>query len=133
MKTYRDRARVERGISPAGDDHPRHRPRRLRQGGPIFNIKPVCIPVDSDFRADVAATRAAINRNTIVVVGSAPCFPYGVSDPIAELSELARERGVGFHTDACLGRFLLPWAADLATRCRRSTSSCPALPHCRPT
>ena len=34
-------------------------------------------------------------------------------DPIAELSELARERGVGFHTDACLGGFVLPWAARL--------------------
>ena len=34
--------------------------------------------------------------NTIVVVGSAPCFPHGVIDPIEELSEIARERGVGF-------------------------------------
>jgi glutamate/tyrosine decarboxylase-like PLP-dependent enzyme len=36
-----------------------------------------------------------------------------VIDPIEELSELARERGVGFHTDACLGGFLLPWAERL--------------------
>ena len=34
-------------------------------------------------------------------------------DPIAELSELARQRGIGFHTDACLGGFVLPWAEDL--------------------
>ena len=34
-------------------------------------------------------------------------------DPIEELSELARKRGIGFHTDACLGGFILPWAAEL--------------------
>ena len=27
--------------------------------------------------------------------------------------ELARERGIGFHTDACLGGFILPWAEKL--------------------
>jgi glutamate/tyrosine decarboxylase-like PLP-dependent enzyme len=113
MKTYRDRARVERGISRPEMIIPVTAHAAFDKAAQYFNIKPVCIPVDSDFRADVAATRAAINRNTIVVVGSAPCFPYGVSDPIAELSELARERGVGFHTDACLGGFLLPWAAEL--------------------
>jgi glutamate/tyrosine decarboxylase-like PLP-dependent enzyme len=29
------------------------------------------------------------------------------------MSELARQRGIGFHTDACLGGFLLPWAEKL--------------------
>ena len=47
------------------------------------------------------------------MVGSAPSFPHGMVDPIAELSELARQRGIGFHTDACLGGFVLPWATDL--------------------
>jgi glutamate/tyrosine decarboxylase-like PLP-dependent enzyme len=61
----------------------------------------------------VAATRRAIGRNTIAVVGSAPSFPHGVIDPIDELSELARRRGIGFHTDACLGGFVLPFAEKL--------------------
>ena len=55
----------------------------------------------------------AIDDDTAVVVGSAPGFPHGLIDPIEELSELARERGVGFHTDACLGGFVLPWAEQL--------------------
>ena len=49
----------------------------------------------------------------MVVVGSAPAFPHGVIDPIEELSGLAQRRKVGFHTDACLGGFLLPWAREL--------------------
>lgn len=73
----------------------------------------VRVPVAADFRADVAAMARAITRKTVVVVGSAPGFPHGVIDPIAELSELARERGIGFHTDACLGGFVLPWAERL--------------------
>ena len=52
-------------------------------------------------------------ENTIVIVGSAPTFPHGAIDPIAELSELARQHGIGFHTDACLGGFVLPWAERL--------------------
>jgi glutamate/tyrosine decarboxylase-like PLP-dependent enzyme len=61
----------------------------------------------------VAATRRAITRNTIAIVGSAPTFPHGAIDPIEELSEMARAAGVGFHTDACLGGFVLPWARKL--------------------
>ncbi len=61
----------------------------------------------------MAATEAAITDNTVVIVGSAPSFPHGVIDPIEELSELARARGIGFHTDACLGGFVLPWAEKL--------------------
>ncbi|CUS04879.2 Pyridoxal-dependent decarboxylase [Candidatus Promineifilum breve] len=113
MKTYRDRARAERGITQPEMIVPVTAHAAFDKAAQYFNIKPVRIPVDGDWRADVAAARTAINRNTIVLVGSAPCFPYGVSDPIAELSELARERGIGFHTDACLGGFLLPWAAEL--------------------
>jgi glutamate/tyrosine decarboxylase-like PLP-dependent enzyme len=78
-----------------------------------FCIKLIRIPVGKDFRADVTATHAAITDNTIVIVGSAPPFPHGIVDPIEELSELARQRGIGFHTDACLGGFILPWAAKL--------------------
>ncbi|MCP3975241.1 MAG: aspartate aminotransferase family protein, partial [bacterium] len=59
------------------------------------------------------AMARAVTRRTAVIVGSAPGFPHGVMDPIAELSDMARERGVGFHTDACLGGFLLPWAERL--------------------
>jgi len=46
-------------------------------------------------------------------VGSAPSFPHGIIDPIEKLSELANQRSVGFHTDACLGGFVLPWARKL--------------------
>lgn len=51
--------------------------------------------------------------HTILLVGSAPSFPHGVVDPISDLSALAKARNIGFHTDACLGGFVLPFAQKL--------------------
>ena len=113
MKTYRDQARKEKGIRRPEMVVPVTAHAAFDKAAAYFGIKMVKIPVDRDFRADVAAAARAINRRTVVVVGSAPSFPHGMMDPIAKLSELARGRGVGFHTDACLGGFVLPWAEEL--------------------
>jgi glutamate/tyrosine decarboxylase-like PLP-dependent enzyme len=78
-----------------------------------FGIRLVRTRVDGDMRADVAATRAAVTDRTVAVVGSAVQFPHGVMDPIEELAAVAAENGIGFHTDACLGGFVLPFAERL--------------------
>ena len=113
MKTYRDRAREERGVTRPEMIAPVTAHAAFDKASQYFKIKMVHIPVDENLRADVNAARKAINRNTIVVVGSAPSFPHGAIDPIPELSELARRHNIGFHTDACLGGFVLPWAEKL--------------------
>ena len=69
--------------------------------------------VDGDLKADPAAIGAAVDGDTIMVVGSVPCFPYGVVDPIPALSELALARGVWLHVDACVGGYFAPFARDL--------------------
>jgi len=113
MKTYRDWARETRGITRPEMVLPVSAHAAFDKAAHYFGLKAVRIPVTADCQADVAAARRAINRNTAVVVGSAPSFPHGAIDPIAELSELARRRGIGFHCDACLGGFVLPWAERL--------------------
>jgi glutamate/tyrosine decarboxylase-like PLP-dependent enzyme len=113
MKTYRDWARETKGITHPEMVIPVSAHAAFDKASQYFGIKTVHIPVDSNFRADVNAARKAIGRNTVVVVGSAPSFPHGAIDPIEELSELARQHKVGFHTDACLGGFILPWAEKL--------------------
>lgn len=113
MKTYRDWAREHRGITSPEMVVPTSVHAAFDKAARYFNIKQVKVPVGEDFRADVEAMRKAVTRNTVVIVGSAPCFPHGVVDPIEALSELARSRGIGFHTDACLGGFVLPWAEQL--------------------
>nr|HID13312.1 aminotransferase class V-fold PLP-dependent enzyme [Anaerolineae bacterium] len=113
MKTYRDRARDRKGITEPEMVVPSTAHAAFDKAAQLFNIKIIRVPIGDDYRADVEATRKAITKNTIVIVGSAPPFPHGIIDPIEELSELARQAGVGFHTDACLGGFLLPWAERL--------------------
>lgn len=113
MKAYRDWARAKKGITKPEMIVPTTAHAAFDKAAEYFNIRIVRVPVDDEYKADVTATRKAITKNTIVLVGSAPSFPHGIIDPIAELAELARERGIGFHTDACLGGFVLPWAEKL--------------------
>ncbi len=113
MKTYRDHSRVERGVRRPEMVVPVTAHAAFDKAAQYFGIKMVRVPVDETYRADVQAAARAINRRTIVVVGSAPSFPHGMVDPIDAMSELARQRGIGFHTDACLGGFVLPWAGEL--------------------
>lgn len=74
-----------------------------------LNVRLVRVPVGRDLRADVEATRRAISPRTILIVGSAPSYPHGVVDPIADLAQLALEKGLLCHVDACVGGFMLPF------------------------
>ena len=113
MKTYRDWAREVKGVTEPEMIVPATAHAAFDKAAQYFNIKMIRIPVDEEFRADVDKTRAAITPNTTVLVGSTPCFPHGTIDPIESLSCLALDAGIGFHTDACLGGFILPWAERL--------------------
>lgn len=113
MKTYRDWARERRGIRRPEIIAPTTAHAAFDKAAQYFGIRLRRIPVDADFRADLAVTGRAINRNTIALVGSAPSFPHGTIDPIADLAALAREHRIGMHVDACLGGFVLPWARRL--------------------
>ncbi len=62
-----------------------------------------------DGRADPDAIGVVVDDQTVLVVGSAPCYPYGVIDPIPALAALAVDRGTLMHVDACLGGWMLPW------------------------
>ncbi len=113
MKSYRDRARETRGVRRPEMVAPVTAHAAFDKACQYFRIKKVTVPVGRDGRALVGGVKEAITRKTVVVVGSAPSFPHGAIDPIAEMSALAARRGIGFHTDACLGGFVLPWAEKL--------------------
>jgi glutamate/tyrosine decarboxylase-like PLP-dependent enzyme len=113
MKAYRDWARETRGVKKPEMVVPVTAHAAFQKASEYFNIKYVGVPVGDRLGADVKRMERAVTENTIVLVGSAPSFPHGIIDPIEELSEVALKHGVGFHTDACLGGFVLPWAEKL--------------------
>ena len=112
MKVYRDRGALN-GISEPKLVVATSAHAAFEKAAQYFGMELVKVPVGADQRADVAAMVAAMDDRTVAVVGSAPCFPTGLIDPIEELAAAAAERGIGFHTDACLGGFVLPWAEAL--------------------
>ena len=77
-----------------------------------LNITPRIIPVREDKRVDVNLFSEAINKNTILVVCSAPCFPFGVIDPVIEIAAIAQKQKKLFHVDACMGGFMLPFMKE---------------------
>jgi glutamate/tyrosine decarboxylase-like PLP-dependent enzyme len=50
-----------------------------------------------------------ITDDTVLCVGGAPAYPFGMIDPIPQMAATALERGIPFHVDACLGGFMLPF------------------------
>jgi len=70
-------------------------------------------PTRADLRADVAGLEAMVDKDTIMIVGSAPSFPHGVIDPIAELGALAKKRDLWLHVDACVGGYLAPFVKEI--------------------
>jgi glutamate/tyrosine decarboxylase-like PLP-dependent enzyme len=111
VKTCRDEAR-SKGVDTNGAELviPRSAHPAFDKAAHYLGLRIVRVPVAADLRADVAAMRAALTQRTLMIVGSAPCFPYGLVDPIAELSDLALERGVWLHVDACVGGYFAPFA-----------------------
>lgn len=78
-----------------------------------LDIKLIHVPLREDFRADIKIMASAVNESTAMLVGSAPCFPYGVVDPVEEIAELAMKNKLLCHVDACLGGFMLPFTEKL--------------------
>jgi sphinganine-1-phosphate aldolase len=78
-----------------------------------FGVEAVTVDVDEEFRARPAAMAAAIDDRTVLVVASAPSYAHGVVDPVTEIAAAAAARGVRCHVDACIGGWVLPYAARL--------------------
>ncbi|MBU1443169.1 MAG: aminotransferase class V-fold PLP-dependent enzyme [Gammaproteobacteria bacterium] len=82
----------------------------------FMGMESVRTPLRADFTADPDAIAAAITPDTVMVVGSVPAFPHGVVDPIPELGQLALEREVWLHVDACVGGYFAPFARQLGVQ-----------------
>lgn len=109
VKTARDFARKEKGVTgrcnivAPWSAHP-----AFDKAAKMMEIEIRRVPC-ADLVADVAAMEKAVDANTIMLVGSAPCFPYGLIDPIEALGAMAARKGLWLHVDACVGGYIAPF------------------------
>lgn len=77
----------------------------------LFDLEVVVVPVDPTTGRPLVADMVAATEHPDValVVVSAPSYPHGVVDPVAEVAEAAAALGVPCHVDACIGGLVLPW------------------------
>jgi sphinganine-1-phosphate aldolase len=114
LKTARDRARAERpGLTRPNLVVPQTCHATVDKAAHYLGLDVRRVPVSPGFRADIAAMSAAIDDETIMLIGSAPGYTHGVFDPIPELGALALKHDLWLHVDACLGGFLAPFLRQI--------------------
>lgn len=109
VKTYRDMARALRKVKKPEMVLPTTAHVAWFKAAEYFDVRVRLLPLDSMLRADVRKLPRLLNRDTVMVLGSAPEYPHGGIDPIEAMGAIALERGIPLHVDACVGGFILPF------------------------
>lgn len=113
VKTARDLWRRSHPEAPAGS-----RPRLVtttavhaafQKAAALFDLDWDPVPVGPSGHARASDLIARLGDDAALVVVSAPAYPTGVLDPVAEVAAAASARGISCHVDACFGGFVLPW------------------------
>lgn len=114
VKTARDWARATKGKTNPNMVIPRTAHPAFDRAAEYLNISVIRVKTTrNDFRADVAEMEQRIDKDTIMLMGSAPNYPYGVFDQIGDIAALAQKHGLWMHVDACVGGFLAPFVRKL--------------------
>ena len=117
LKAARDFARSKGKTGPFNIVTPYSAHPAFHKAAMVMDVEVRRAPL-KDHLADPVAIEAAVDENTIMIVGSAPCFPFGLIDPIEALGELAQRKNLWLHVDACVGGYIAPFVrmngADLA-------------------
>lgn len=85
----------------------------FEKAGKYFDVRMVRAPLGRDYRLNPKSMARLITPNTIALAVSAPEYPYGMVDPVEEVSAIALKHKLPLHVDACVGGFFLPWAERL--------------------
>jgi len=81
-----------------------------------LGMKVKIFDIDEKLKADVEGLKSSISENTALIALSAPNWPYGTIDPVREIAEIAKEKEILLHVDACLGGFILPFFERLGEK-----------------
>lgn len=80
----------------------------------LLGLELILVPVDpTSGRVGAHDIATAVRKDTVLIVVSAPNYPFAALDPIADVAEVARAHSIPLHVDACIGGLALPWWGDL--------------------
>ncbi|XP_059483885.1 sphingosine-1-phosphate lyase isoform X2 [Neocloeon triangulifer] len=112
MKAYRDFARDTKDITEPEAVLPMTAHPAFNKASQYFGIRLRFVPVDpKTYIVDPKKMAKYITSNTIVLIASAPNYPYGTMDPIPQIAAIGLKRNIPVHVDSCLGGFLVPFMA----------------------
>jgi len=107
IKTFRTWARRVKGITEPELVFPDTAHAAFMKTCILLKIEPVMVYAKENGIVRPEDVRRVISSNTIGIVGSAPNYPNGCLDPVAELGKIAQRYNVCLHVDCCLGSFLI--------------------------
>ena len=113
VKAARDQFRTEASITHPNIVLPTSAHAAFDKAAAYFGVELRRVDVLPTWRADVAAMAERIDKNTILIVGSAPQYPQGVIDDIPALAALAQRQNINCHVDACMGGVSLAYLSRL--------------------
>ncbi|KAH3667430.1 hypothetical protein OGAPHI_003079 [Ogataea philodendri] len=105
----REKARHERGLSEFEIIAPKTVHAAIFKAALYFKMKLHLVDLDENYIGNITQVKRLINRNTCLLIGSAPNFPHGLVDNIEELSKLAVKHNIPLHVDCCLGSFVIAY------------------------
>ncbi|KAB8205623.1 pyridoxal phosphate-dependent transferase [Aspergillus parasiticus] len=104
----REKAAAERGVTNPEMIIPSTAHAAFFKAAQYFKIKLHLVSCPApEYKASVTEIRRMINRNTVLLVASAPNYPHGIVDDIPEISRLATENDIPLHVDCCLGSLVI--------------------------
>lgn len=109
VKTYRDMAKAKRRVKKPEMILPETAHVAWYKASEYFGVKIRSVPLDQNLVPDLKKLKRMINRNTVMILGSAPEYPHGTIDPIEAIGEIAQKYNIPLHVDACVGGFILPF------------------------
>ena len=116
VKAARDRLLAERQIRQPNMVMSTSAHAAFAKAGAYFGVEVRRVAVGSDWRADVAAMQSRVDKNTVLIVGSAPQYPQGVVDDIVGIAKIATEAQINCHVDACMGGVTLAYLQRLGEK-----------------
>ena len=81
----------------------------LDKAAEVLGVEVRTVAVDDQYQMNTQEMRNFIDGDTVMLVASAPSYPHGIIDPVAEIANIAQQAGILCHVDACVGGFILPF------------------------